>query len=113
MLLQEPPEGIDSLVQLGLQHEQQHQELLLMDLLAVSRGGPPVTATFYTIFLLAVSRGWPPVTTPRARTKKTTGAFHLVVMQYFIDGIANLVLLFTFLKMVLTTYLYRDRCWTF
>ena len=27
------PEGVDALVQLGLQHEQQHQELLLMDLL--------------------------------------------------------------------------------
>ena len=32
-LLQDPPEGVDALVQLGLQHEQQHQELLLMDLL--------------------------------------------------------------------------------
>ncbi len=29
----DPPEGVDALVQLGLQHEQQHQELLLMDLL--------------------------------------------------------------------------------
>ena len=32
-LLQDPPEGVEALVQLGLQHEQQHQELLLMDLL--------------------------------------------------------------------------------
>ena len=32
-MLQDPPEGVDALVQLGLQHEQQHQELLLMDLL--------------------------------------------------------------------------------
>ena len=32
-LLQDPPEGVIGLVELGLQHEQQHQELLLMDLL--------------------------------------------------------------------------------
>ena len=32
-LLQDPPDGVNSLVELGLQHEQQHQELLLMDLL--------------------------------------------------------------------------------
>ena len=32
-LLQDPPDGVSSLVELGLQHEQQHQELLLMDLL--------------------------------------------------------------------------------
>ena len=32
-LLQDPPEGVTTLVELGLQHEQQHQELLLMDLL--------------------------------------------------------------------------------
>ena len=32
-LLQDPPKGVDALVQLGLKHEQQHQELLLMDLL--------------------------------------------------------------------------------
>ena len=32
-LLQEPPKGVPALVELGLQHEQQHQELLLMDLL--------------------------------------------------------------------------------
>ena len=32
-LLQEPSEGVTTLVELGLQHEQQHQELLLMDLL--------------------------------------------------------------------------------
>ena len=32
-LLQDPPEDIATLVELGLQHEQQHQELLLMDLL--------------------------------------------------------------------------------
>ena len=32
-LLQNPPPEVTSLVELGLQHEQQHQELLLMDLL--------------------------------------------------------------------------------
>ena len=32
-LLQEPPKGVPALVELGLQHEHQHQELLLMDLL--------------------------------------------------------------------------------
>ncbi|GIS14036.1 MAG: ergothioneine biosynthesis protein EgtB [Synechococcus sp.] len=32
-LLKGPPSGVEALVQLGLQHEQQHQELLLMDLL--------------------------------------------------------------------------------
>ena len=32
-LLQDPPEGVKALVELGLHHEQQHQELLLMDLL--------------------------------------------------------------------------------
>ena len=32
-LLQDPSDGVEALVQLGLQHEQQHQELLLMDLL--------------------------------------------------------------------------------
>ncbi|AII47909.1 hypothetical protein KR52_01875 [Synechococcus sp. KORDI-52] len=33
VLLQDPPKGVITLVELGLQHEQQHQELLLMDLL--------------------------------------------------------------------------------
>ena len=32
-LLQDPPEEVEALAQLGLHHEQQHQELLLMDLL--------------------------------------------------------------------------------
>ena len=39
-LLHDPPTGVLPLVELGLHHEQQHQELLLMDLLTPSIDSP-------------------------------------------------------------------------